>query len=161
GFDVQDQTRLATAVSEIARNAFQYGGGGRIEFLAESGAKPALLVRIQDHGPGIKELGAILDGEYCSSTGMGVGIIGVRRLMDVFRIDSVRGVGSTVELGKVLPKHAAALNSQRLAQITDDLSRRDPKNPLDEVRQQNQELLRTLEELRERQVELARAHARL
>jgi signal transduction histidine kinase/DNA-binding response OmpR family regulator len=161
GFDVQDQTRLATAVSEIARNAFQYAGGGRVEFLAESGTNPALLVRIQDHGPGFKKLNAILGGEHWSPTGMGLGIIGVSRLMDVFRIDSSPGVGSTVELGKVLPKHAAALNSQRLAQITNDLARPDPRNPLDEVRQQNQELLSTLGELRQRQVELAHAHTQL
>jgi anti-sigma regulatory factor (Ser/Thr protein kinase) len=48
-FDTQQQTRLATAVSEIARNAFQYGGGGRIEFIVESRTEPQiLLVRIAE-----------------------------------------------------------------------------------------------------------------
>src|SRR5262245_7933494 len=79
GFDIQDQTRIATAVSEIARNAFQYAGRGKIEFLAEHGPKSAILVRVQDQGPGIKDLNTILEGEYRSPTGMGLGILGVRR----------------------------------------------------------------------------------
>src|SRR5271154_1139025 len=75
GFEAQDQTRIATAVSEIARNAFQYAGGGRVEFLADDGPAPTLLVRVTDQGPGIKNLQAILDGRYTSPTGMGLGIV--------------------------------------------------------------------------------------
>ena len=43
GFDAQDQTRIATAVSEIARNAVRYGGGGRVEFALDEAARPQLL----------------------------------------------------------------------------------------------------------------------
>src|SRR5262249_19750364 len=99
GFDVQDQTRIATAVSEIARNAFQYATGGKVEFLAEDNP-PTLLIRVRDHGPGIRDLQAILDGRYTSSTGMGLGIIGAKRLMDCFRIESESGSGTVVLLGK-------------------------------------------------------------
>ena len=54
GFDVQQQTRLATAVSEIARNAVQYAGGGRIDFVIEGHGSPQnLLIRVLDSGPGI------------------------------------------------------------------------------------------------------------
>src|SRR5690242_18069325 len=89
GFDAQLQTRLATAVSEIARNAFQYAGGGRVEFLVEGQTPPQLfLIRITDRGPGIRELRRILDGDYHSKTGMGLGIVGARRLMDRFDIQS-------------------------------------------------------------------------
>src|SRR5262245_46743436 len=104
GLDSQDQTRLATAVSEIARNAFQYAGGGRVEFLVDGTG--ALVVRVRDAGPGIEGLAAILDGRYRSPTGMGVGILGVRRLMDRFHIESAPGAGTTVELGKTLPRGA-------------------------------------------------------
>src|SRR5215813_7893687 len=88
GFDAQDQTRIATAVSEIARNAFQYAGGGKVEFLLEGGPPQKLLVRVRDRGPGVQDLNAVLEGRYASPTGLGLGIIGVRRLMDAFQIDS-------------------------------------------------------------------------
>ena len=98
GFDSQDQTRIATAVSEIARNAFQYAGGGKVEFMVEE--PPAFLIRVADHGPGIADLQAILEGRYTSATGMGVGIVGARRLMDRFEIEAAPGAGTTVLLGQ-------------------------------------------------------------
>src|SRR5436305_6525800 len=72
GFEPQDQTRIATAVSEIARNAFNYAGGGRVEFIVEGQACPQLfLISISDSGPGISNLDSILEGRYRSQTGMG------------------------------------------------------------------------------------------
>src|SRR5580692_7806619 len=57
GFDAQDQTRIATAVSEIARNAFRYAGGGKIEYGMEGDRMPeAFVIRITDTGPGIEDL---------------------------------------------------------------------------------------------------------
>src|SRR5215475_3248183 len=86
GFDAQDQTRIATAVSEIARNAFRYAGGGRVEFRVEGRTPPQLFwVRVDDRGPGIEKLDSVLDGTYRSDTGMGVGIVGARRLVDRFQ----------------------------------------------------------------------------
>src|SRR5579859_5080991 len=80
-FDSQQQTRLATAVSEIARNAFQYAGGGEVQFGLEGETAPQiLLIRVSDRGPGIHDLRRILDGNYSSKSGMGLGIIGARRL---------------------------------------------------------------------------------
>src|SRR5256885_16892828 len=82
GFDSQDQTRIATAVSEIARNAVGYGGGGRIDFSVEGQTRPQIFtIRVRDRGPGIAELDTILSGRYQSSTGMGLGIVGAKRLM--------------------------------------------------------------------------------
>lgn len=164
GFEIQDQTRIATAVSEMARNAFQYAGGGKVEFLLEDETdretgrqsmllSPCLLVRIRDRGPGIRDLGTILEGRYQSATGMGVGIVGVRRLMDHFQIASAPGSGTTVELGKTLPRRGAVA-AQDLSRIAETLARRGPQNPFEEIQQQNQELLRTLEELNRRQAEL-------
>jgi signal transduction histidine kinase/CheY-like chemotaxis protein len=161
GFDAQDQTRIATSVSEIVRNAFQYAGGGKVDFQFEGARGPSMTIRVQDHGPGIPDLSAVLCGAYQSQTGMGVGITGARRLMDDFRISSSPGEGCKVELRKLLPKHAQPVDSHRLAQIADELVRGGPQNPLDEVRQQNQELLRTLDEVRSRQVELAAANSQL
>jgi anti-sigma regulatory factor (Ser/Thr protein kinase) len=87
GFDRQDQTRVATAVSEITRNAFAYAEGGRVEFLVdEKSTPPLLLTRITDHGPGIENVRQVLAGQYRSTTGMGLGIIGAKRLMDLFQL---------------------------------------------------------------------------
>ena len=161
GFEGQDQTRIATAVSEIARNAFQYAGGGKAEFLLDEQAPPAFLVRVGDHGPGVKDLQAVLDGRYSSPTGMGVGMAGARRLMDRFTIDSKPGAGTTVVLGKTLPRGAPPPTPTNLARIADELVRRTPPDPFEAVRQQNQELLQTLEELNRRQDELTRLNHEL
>src|ERR1700759_3583336 len=73
GFERQDQTRIATAVSELARNAFGYAGGGRAEFILDASDTPQrFTVRICDRGPGIADLQLILDGQYRSTSGMGL-----------------------------------------------------------------------------------------
>src|SRR5580692_5925343 len=76
GFEHQDQIRMATAASELARNAFRYASNGAVE------------ISVTDSGPGITNLPDILDGKYVSRTGLGKGIIGTKRLMDHFEIDS-------------------------------------------------------------------------
>jgi signal transduction histidine kinase/DNA-binding response OmpR family regulator len=161
GFEAQDQTRVATAVSEISRNAFQYAGGGKVEFLVDSQAPGTFLIRVSDKGPGIKDLQAILDGRYTSSTGMGVGVVGVRRLMDRFEIDSLPGAGTTVVLGKTLPRRAPVLTPGRLAAIGDELARGSPQDAFAELRRQNQELLHTLDELQRKQEELTQLNHEL
>src|SRR4051794_38469676 len=102
-FPDQDGTRIGTAVSEIARNAYSYGGGGEGGFLVDNTAPQSLRIRISDHGPGIADVGAILTGRYRSSTGMGLGIIGARRLVDDFQMESSLGEGTAVMLAKHLP----------------------------------------------------------
>jgi len=162
GFDLQDQTRIATAVSEIARNAVGYGGGGRIDFSVEGQTRPQIFtIRVWDRGPGIAELDTILSGRYQSSTGMGLGIIGAKRLMDAFDIDSAPGRGTSVILRKLMPRRADMVTPAAAARIADSLAKRTPRDAVEEVQQQNQELLRMLEELRRRQDELVRLNAEL
>jgi signal transduction histidine kinase len=156
GFERQDQTRIATAVSEIARNAFGYGGGGRTEFLVDANATPqAFLVRIIDAGPGIGDLDEILEGRYRSASGMGLGLVGAKRLMDLFRVDSRAGEGTTVELGQYMPR-AAKLTRTQLSDVAKHLTREQSADPITALREQNQELLHSLEELRRRQDEANR-----
>src|SRR5271168_4356400 len=63
GFEAQDQTRISTAVSEIARNAFNYAGGGRVEYSIEGRTSPQLfIIQIRDSGPGVRDLPNILEG---------------------------------------------------------------------------------------------------
>ena len=153
-FDPQEQSRVATAVSEIARNAFTYAGGGRAEFSVErDDAAAALQIRILDNGPGIQNLETILAGDYHSKTGMGMGILGARRLMDLLHIESQPGAGSAVTMSKVLPQRAQDISAASLAAIAQRLSK-EPQDVFEEIRSQNQDLLRALEEVRQGKAEL-------
>jgi signal transduction histidine kinase/CheY-like chemotaxis protein len=155
GFEAQDQTRIATAVSEIARNAFTYARGGTVEFRVEGSTRPqVLVVRVADRGPGIADLPSILEGRYRSTTGMGLGILGARRLMDQFDVGTQPGRGTEVTLKKLLPARAALAGPKVLARIADDLGRERPEDPVDEIQRQNQDLLQALGELSRRQEEL-------
>jgi signal transduction histidine kinase len=157
--DGLEQTRLATALSEIARNAVQYAGGGRVTFELTR-HPPMLLVRVSDRGPGIARLQEVLDGRYHSSTGMGLGLVGARRLSDHFEIETGRDRGTTVELGKALPP-ATLVSSDIIARLSRALTQVAPADPLGEVRAQNQELLQALQEGRERQQEVERLNQEL
>ena len=112
-FEPQDQTRIATAVSEIARNTFQYGGGGRAEFRLEESPEKMLLIALRDKGKGIPNLDEIMGGKYVSQTGMGLGIVGAKRLMDHFRIETNPRQGTTVVLGKKVPSPLPTLQTRR------------------------------------------------
>jgi signal transduction histidine kinase/CheY-like chemotaxis protein len=162
GFDAQDQTRISTAVSEIARNAFDYARSGKIEFSIEGRTQPQLFViKVVDHGPGISNLSAILDGRYVSQTGMGLGIIGAKRLMDRFQIDSAPGTGTRVVLTKLIPKRGPLITESELARVGASLASERTQDPIQELQFQNQELLRALEEIRARQQELGRVNREL
>jgi signal transduction histidine kinase/DNA-binding response OmpR family regulator len=163
GFEGQDQTRIATAVSEISRNAFRYAGGGRVEFLLEGDTAPQLmLIRVTDQGPGIADLDHVLSGRYRSSTGMGLGLLGAQRLMDQVDVRTGGGRrGTEVVLKKMLPPRAPLVTATRMEQITRELLARAPAGALEEMQQQNQELLRALSELRIRQDELERLNREL
>jgi signal transduction histidine kinase len=160
GFDAQDQIRLATATSEIARNAIQYAGCGRIEFAVQVDGSPCFfLVDVSDSGPGIANLEEILDGRYQSRTGLGIGLVGTRRIMDRFSMESTPGEGTRVIFAKVLP--LAKLNRGDVARIIDDLARESPKDAEEELRHQNKESLATLELLRRSQLEVHRVQEQI
>lgn len=152
GFDHQTQTKIATAVSEIARNAFQYASGGKVEFSIDPG-EAMLRIRISDRGKGIGDLPAVLGGRYQSSTGMGLGVIGAKRLMDEFDITSSSS-GTAVMLGRTLPQRTAPYGPETATQIATELSRQRPTDPFEEMQTQNQDLLRTLEEVSRQREEL-------
>ena len=155
GFGLQDQARIATAASEIARNVYNYASPGRAEFLIEGETAPQVLtIRIEDQGPGIAELDRILAGQYTSQTGMGVGLVGAQRLMDRFTIDTRPGAGTVIELRKLLPPQAPLLTPALLGDMGGRLAALPTDATLTEVQQQNRELLNTLAELKARQEEL-------
>ena len=148
GFDRLEQTRIATAVSELARNARRYAGGGEVRIGC---AADRLSVEVVDEGPGIAHLDQVLRGEYASPSGLGRGLIGVRLLMDEFDIAAPPGVGTRVSVAKLLPPGAPAPEAHALR---DELSRRGARSPFEEITRQNEELLQALGEVRARQQEL-------
>jgi signal transduction histidine kinase len=154
GFERQDQTRIATAVSEIARNAFSYAGSGRAEFLIETEeSRQIFRIRVSDRGPGISNLQRILDGQYRSQSGMGLGLVGARRLMDQFRIKTSPNEGTLVELEQRLPARNGRIPPAKLTEIATALKRESSADPLTALRDQNRELMQSLEEIRRRDEE--------
>jgi len=161
GFEEQDQVRIATSVSELARNVYNYAREGEVEFAIEGQTPPqVLVVRVSDKGPGIADVGLILSGRYRSSTGMGLGILGARRLMDRFAIQS-SGQGTAITIQKLLPAGSPLLHSRDVGRLSEELAREGLQNPLAEVQQQNQELLHVLDDLRRRQEDLVRLNREL
>ena len=162
GFDRQDQVRLATATSELARNAFRYAREGTVEFAVAAivqGEPQHFEIRVCDAGPGIPHLDDVLGGSYRSTTGMGKGIVGTRRLMDRFHIDS-KADGTTVTVSKALPKGRLPVREAEVRAMASKLALADV-DPFQEVERQNQELLRTLADLREKQEQLAQVNSEL
>ena len=161
GFDSSEQTRVATAVSEIVRNAFRYASGGSVAFAVDEEAKPQrLIVRVSDQGPGIAQLDDVLSGKYQSGTGMGLGIVGARRLMDDFSIQT-SPQGTTVTLQKFLAPRHAVITLDRSRQISDAIARTRPTGLIEEIQHQNQALLRALDDLQRKQQELVHLNREL
>jgi signal transduction histidine kinase/CheY-like chemotaxis protein len=162
GFDPQDQTGIATAVSEIARNAYQYAGGGAIDFSVEGRTAPQILqIRVTDRGPGIPNILAILQGRYKSQTGMGLGLQGARRLMEQLHVEPGEDGGTTVTMRKFLPRRAPVVTADSVTALASQLAQQRPADAMDELRQQSQELVRALTDLRARNEELSRLNQEL
>lgn len=100
-FGLVDQTKLVTAVSELARNTLDYGGGGTalIEILDE-GYRRGLRLTFTDQGPGIPDIELALQDGYTTGNGLGMGLSGAKRLVSEFNIDSTVGKGTTVTITK-------------------------------------------------------------
>lgn len=161
-FGVQDQARIATTVSELARNALLYAGGGRIRFaLDQIDSSQELSVQISDTGPGMPHLEEVLAGQYASPTGLGLGLSAARRLMDTFQVKTSAETGTTVLVGKKLPAAAPPISPGRLEEFAAELIELTPRTPLAEVQQQNQELLQALDALESNRQELLRLNTEL
>jgi signal transduction histidine kinase/CheY-like chemotaxis protein len=153
GFDRQEQIRIAAAVSELARNVYQHAGGGRVLFSIEEDPR-RLVVVVSDRGPGIPNIEGVLEGRESSPSGGTTGIQSARRLTDSFQIQSRVGEGTTVTLEKRLPADAPPVTPERMARFGEELARQRRESPYEEVREQNQDLLAALEQLKQRETEL-------
>jgi serine/threonine-protein kinase RsbT len=98
GFSTALQVKVATAISELARNIVQYAGTGAVEIAVLRGTPPGVEVVARDEGPGIPDVQRVLSGQYRSMTGMGMGLRGTRNLMDFFEIRTSPEQGTEVKV---------------------------------------------------------------
>jgi len=101
GFSSGEATLIATAISELSRNIVLYAMQGEIIVAAvENGVRRGVVVVARDKGPGIADVRRAIAGGYSTSGGLGLGLAGVRRLMDEFEVVSDVGIGTTVTAKK-------------------------------------------------------------
>lgn len=100
GLSVMDQTRFATAVSELGRNAVCYGLDGHCELSDESDSRHLRLqARVTDRGPGIADIAKAMQDGYSTGGSLGVGLPGTRRLVDLFDLlSSPEGTCVTIQI---------------------------------------------------------------
>jgi serine/threonine-protein kinase RsbT len=106
GFGGMDQSRIATAVSELARNVLRYATDGHGEVcigqIKDSAEKVGIEVVVRDYGPGIADVERAMQQGYSSGKGLGLGLSGTKRLMDEMVLQSELGKGTTVTIRKWL-----------------------------------------------------------
>src|SRR4051812_18687109 len=165
GFDSTTQIKITTAVSELTRNIYEYARAGAITLsLATRGATAAgLQMTARDDGPGMDEakLRSIVRGTYRSASGLGVGLIGTRRLMDEFDIQSKVGEGTRVSVVKWLPPAEAEEMRARADFLRDFVSTNEDDSALEELSRQNRDLVQVLGELEEKRELLERLNTKL
>jgi len=165
-YDRQQQVRIATAVSEIARNASRYARQATVEFSVNHGdtkagsrVAPSFVTVVRDKGPGIEDLPSILAGTSQSGARMGMGILGAKRLMDAVHIDT--GInGTTVRLEQKLPT-GVDYKLLDLRNIVEEINRSSKGKLFDELGTQNQELIRTIDQLDTQRIELEKINDEL
>lgn len=104
GFGTIDQARIATAISELARNVVLYAPEGRVmvRAIVSNDGERGIEVVCEDKGNGIANVELVMQDGYSTSSGLGMGLPGTRRLMDEFDIETKLGIGTKVTVRKWL-----------------------------------------------------------
>ena len=103
GFTSTDQTLIALAISEIARNIISYARCGKVTLRrVEDGGRRGMLIVARDDGPGIADIELAMRDGYSTGKSLGVGLPGAKRVMDDFELMSSPGRGTTVTMRKWL-----------------------------------------------------------
>jgi serine/threonine-protein kinase RsbT len=101
GFSASDLTVIAAAISEVARNIYAYARRGEIRLsVAERNGRRGIKVVAADQGPGIADAELAMQDGYSTSGSLGLGLPGVRRLMDDFQLETSSHEGTTVTMWK-------------------------------------------------------------
>jgi len=101
GFDETPSRLIATAVSELARNILKYAGSGEIRLRrVKKTRERGVEIEAVDEGPGIADCDAAMTDHFSSSGTLGLGLPGVKRMMDEFSLESAPGQGTRVTARK-------------------------------------------------------------
>ena len=99
GLRLIDQTKIVTAVSELARNTVVHGGGGHMSAgIIHSAGRAGVWAAFADDGPGIADTEQALREGFSTGSGLGLGLGGARRLVHDFELHSTTGEGTTVRV---------------------------------------------------------------
>ncbi|GAA1587687.1 sensor histidine kinase [Actinoplanes couchii] len=148
GLESQDQTRMATALSEVGRVLLAESGDADVTFAVEPNGVPSLRVTMAYPGTG-------------QANRLTEQLRQVGRLVDTMEVDDDGGTGTVVRLARRLPSGAPRLTPDRMDEIRSGLAQHVPGTPLDELAIQNQQLIGALDEVRAQRDELARLNAEL
>src|SRR3954451_1855246 len=147
GLEQQDETRLATALSEVGRVMLAAGPDADVEFTAEPNGVPTLRVAVGNPRPG-------------GAAEIGAQLVQVGRLVDTLEVGDGE-TGTVVRMARRLPASAPRLTPERMDEIRIGLAQHVPGTPLDELSEQNQQLIAALDEVRAQRDDLARLNAEL
>ena len=147
GLEIQDQTRLATAISEVGRLMLATGRGADVAFVATGMQAPTLWVEMENPVPG-------------DDNRLAPRLVQVGRLVDTMEVGD-GGTGTVVRMSRRLPPGAPLLTSDRMEEIRAGLAAHVPGTALDELAVQNEQLIAALDEVRAQRDDLARLNAEL
>lgn len=149
GLNFTDQTKFATAVSEISRNALVHARKGEVTyFIIKEDISYFLQAVISDQGPGIKNIEGMLQKLNLQTNGQQTGIINCQRLSDKFEMESTEGKGTCVKIARRLPANHPPINRLILSGWRKHFSQLPPVSPYDELKRQNHLLLKLLDKLK-------------
>ncbi|HTL10725.1 MAG TPA: ATP-binding protein, partial [Chitinophagaceae bacterium] len=147
GIALSEQTRFATAISELCRNVVEFAKTGSIAFsIINEGDQNALAATISDRGPGIEDLDSILDRKAEGFRGRGLGIVFARKLSDGFLIDT-SSRGTQVQIKKHIPPGKAVINRLVIQGWIKHLAKEPSVSPYEELKARNIHLLELTDEL--------------
>jgi signal transduction histidine kinase len=147
GLETQDQTRVATALSEVGRVMMAEGREAEVVFAIAPNGVPSLAVAVRNPVPGDAARLAPQLGQ-------------VGRLVDTMEVGDEE-TGTVVRMLRRLPAYAPKLTPERMNEIRTGLAEHVPGTPLDELNVQNQQLITALDEVRQQRDDLARLNAEL
>ncbi len=105
GFLHNDQYLISTSVSELARNIFRYATRGEVVLtIIDRKTRRGIEINARDKGPGIENIAQAMEDHFSTSDGLGLGLPGVKRMMDEFKITSEPGKGTSITAKKWIKK---------------------------------------------------------
>ncbi|NJD02440.1 MAG: response regulator [Ruminiclostridium sp.] len=149
GYDIHEQARIATAVSESVRILLGLACEGEVVFYVDrTSGQPMLGIRIKSNSmTNFNQMeNSGKSNQFCMNY--------AELLMDKFQIEDMQGEGRAILLSKAFPKALQPMTEDKFNEVVKIINNKQPENPLDYMRQQNQEILNALVELKEKQEEI-------